>query len=315
MGLSSKPLLKLAGEGISKTLSEILVCPVSKQPLRRNSLFGSKRRQATKGNPLSSDIFQQAHIFLLIERMSSTHLRQRIQCNLFALHVCSSVREQARGHRGNVQGPTPDQLMSSPESEIYGFNKLENQDLFVRGHVGVQANDANSQETKPEICPDMLVQGHNGEHEIGESDMNDVDTERHGSLDPKAHSGETLETQELTNFVWADGKNDGMNGNDGSSMLYFENENFVFWSGSSTMLDAPPTELKLKILESLAAIDIAKMKRECGELSIGKNSLLHIGRTRRSGRGMSIHGKIIKKLRPFSLQSGVTLIHSGFLPL
>ncbi|KAG5229615.1 protein preY [Salix suchowensis] len=34
MGLSSKPLLKLAGEGISKTLSEILVCPVSKQPLR-----------------------------------------------------------------------------------------------------------------------------------------------------------------------------------------------------------------------------------------------------------------------------------------
>ncbi|KAJ6760259.1 F-BOX PROTEIN SKIP22 [Salix purpurea] len=86
-------------------------------------------------------------------------------------------------------------------------------------------------------------------------------------------------------FVWADGKNDGMNGNDGSSMLYVENENFVFWSGSSTMLDAPPTELKLKILESLAAIDIAKMKRERGELSIGKSSLLHIGRTRRSGRG------------------------------
>ncbi|KAJ6373647.1 hypothetical protein OIU78_029348 [Salix suchowensis] len=51
-----------------------------------------------------------------------------------------------------------------------------------------------------------------------------------------------------------------MNGNDGSSMLYAENENFVFWSGSSTMLDAPPTELKLKILESLAAIDIAKME-------------------------------------------------------
>ncbi|KAJ6677280.1 F-BOX PROTEIN SKIP22 [Salix viminalis] len=44
----------------------------------------------------------------------------------------------------------------------------------------------------------MLVQGHNGEHDIGESDMNDVDTERHGSLDPKAQSGETLETQELT---------------------------------------------------------------------------------------------------------------------
>ena len=110
----------------------------------------------------------------------------------------SSVREQARGHRGNVQGPAPYQLMSFPESEIFGFNKLENQDLFVRGHVGVQANDANSQETKPEISPDMLVQGHNGEHEIGESDMNDVDTERHGSLDPKAQSGETLETQELT---------------------------------------------------------------------------------------------------------------------
>lgn len=70
----------------------------------------------------------------------------------------SSVREQARGHRGNVQGPTPHQLMGFPESEIFGFNKLENQDLFVRGHVGVQANDANSQETKPEISPDMLVQ-------------------------------------------------------------------------------------------------------------------------------------------------------------
>ncbi|KAJ6760260.1 F-BOX PROTEIN SKIP22 [Salix purpurea] len=67
-------------------------------------------------------------------------------------------------------------------------------------------------------------------------------------------------------FVWADGKNDGMNGNDGSSMLYVENENFVFWSGSSTMLDAPPTELKLKILESLAAIDIAKMKRVSSEM-------------------------------------------------
>lgn len=67
-------------------------------------------------------------------------------------------------------------------------------------------------------------------------------------------------------FVWADGKNDGMNGNDGSSMLYAENENFVFWSGSSTMLDAPPTELKLKILESLAAIDIAKMERVSSEM-------------------------------------------------
>ncbi|KAJ6874700.1 hypothetical protein NC652_034410 [Populus alba x Populus x berolinensis] len=43
MRLSSKPLLKRAGEGISKTLSEILVCPISKQPLRyckeTNSLF------------------------------------------------------------------------------------------------------------------------------------------------------------------------------------------------------------------------------------------------------------------------------------
>ncbi|KAJ6294926.1 hypothetical protein OIU76_022915 [Salix suchowensis] len=57
-----------------------------------------------------------------------------------------------------------------------------------------------------------------------------------------------------------------MNGNDGSSMLYAENENFVFWSGSSTMLDAPPTELKLKILESLAAIDIAKMERVSSEM-------------------------------------------------
>ncbi|KAJ6340584.1 hypothetical protein OIU77_008362 [Salix suchowensis] len=129
--------------------------------------------------------------------------------------------------------------------------------------------------------------------------MNDVDTERHGSLDPKAQSGETLEAQELTSveamdigsgsadvdgkrksklqrnlamslrymiLELLDGKNDGMNGNDGSSMLYAENENFVFWSGSSTMLDAPPTELKLKILESLAAIDIAKMERVSSEM-------------------------------------------------
>uniref|UniRef100_A0A6N2LMD3 F-box domain-containing protein n=2 Tax=Salix viminalis TaxID=40686 RepID=A0A6N2LMD3_SALVM len=318
------------------------------------------------------------------------------------LDSSSSVREQARGHRGNVQGPTPDQLMTREP------------DLFVRGHVGVQANDANSQETKPEISPDMLVQGHNGEHEIGESDMNDVDTERHGSLDPKAQSGETLETQELTSveamdidtgsadvdgkrvselyfmrkllmkemgddgnsykfldiavhavfiesgfgginfisgkvdgfhlteeqasknlaiseaqgifnvygclakdaseiyracfdvyiyiyiyikktfaptidFVWADGKNDGMNGNDGSSMLYVENENCVFWSGSSTMLDAPPTELKLKILESLAAIDIAKMEHA---MLVFKNDLWQQKFAEGSGDGIGTLGTV-----------------------
>jgi F-box protein 7 len=135
------------------------------------------------------------------------HLRQRILCNLLVLRLvtllilgsCSPVREQARGHRGNVQEPTPDQLMSFPESEVFGFNKLENQDLFVRGHACVQANDANSQETKSEISLDMLVQGQKGEqHEIGGSDTSDAVIERHGSLDSKAQSGETLETQELT---------------------------------------------------------------------------------------------------------------------
>lgn len=89
--------------------------------------------------------------------------------------------------------------MSFPETEVFGFNKLENQDLFVRGHAGVQANDANSQETKSEISLDMLVQGQKGEqHEIGGSDTSDAVIERHGSLDSKAQSGETLETQELT---------------------------------------------------------------------------------------------------------------------
>lgn len=143
------------------------------------------------------------------------HLRQRILCNLLVLRLvtllislsipllrlgsCSSVREQARGHRGNLQEPTPDQLMSFPESEVFGFNKLENQDLFVRGHAGVQANDANSQETKSEISLDMLVQGQKGEqHEFGGSDTSDAVIERHGSLDSKAQSGETLETQEWT---------------------------------------------------------------------------------------------------------------------
>ncbi|KAJ6868161.1 hypothetical protein NC651_033265 [Populus alba x Populus x berolinensis] len=147
--------------------------------------------------------------------MSSMHLRQRILCNLLVLRLvtllislsipllclgsCSSVREQARGHRGNLQEPTPDQLMSFPESEVFGFNKLENQDLFVRGHAGVQANDANSQETKSEISLDMLVQGQKGEqHEFGGSDTSDAVIERHGSLDSKAQSGETLETQEWT---------------------------------------------------------------------------------------------------------------------
>ncbi|KAL9374787.1 hypothetical protein Peur_031666 [Populus x canadensis] len=236
--------------------------------------------------------------------MSSMHLRQRILCNLLVLRLvtslislsipllclgsCSSVREQARGHRGNVQEPTPDQLMSFPES-VFGFNKLENQDLFVRGHAGVQANDANSQETKSEISLDMLVQGQKGEqHEIGGSDTSDAVIERHGSLDSKARSGETLETQELTSvdFVWTDGKNDGMNENDRSSMLYLENENFELWKIVKDGLVLPllidickkvvlflppclmrlPTELKLKILESLAAIDIAKMESVSSEM-------------------------------------------------
>lgn len=35
----SKALLKDAGSGLSKTLSEILVCPLSKQPLRSFSLL------------------------------------------------------------------------------------------------------------------------------------------------------------------------------------------------------------------------------------------------------------------------------------
>ncbi|GKV45094.1 hypothetical protein SLEP1_g52216 [Rubroshorea leprosula] len=37
----SKALLKDAGSGISKTLSEILVCPLSKQPLRVCEKTGS----------------------------------------------------------------------------------------------------------------------------------------------------------------------------------------------------------------------------------------------------------------------------------
>ena len=292
------------------------------------------------------------------------HLRQRILCNLLVLRLvtslislsipllclgsCSSVREQARGHRGNVHEPTPDQLMSFPES-VFGFNKLGNQDLFVRGHAGVQANDANSQETKSEISLDMLVQGQKGEqHEIGGSDTSDAVIERHGSLDSKARSGETLETQELTSvdFVWADGKNDGMNENDRSSMLYLENENFELWKIVKDGLVLPllidickkvglflppclmrlPTELKLKILESLAAIDIAKMEsvssemqclssnndpwqqkfveefgdgQERWELSIGKSSLLHIGRIRRSGRGMSMPWQDYHQVPPF----------------
>jgi hypothetical protein len=178
--------------------------------------------------------------------------------------------------------------MTFPES-VFGFNKLGNQDLFVRGHAGVQANDANSQETKSEISLDMLVQGQKGEqHEIGGSDTSDAVIERHGSLDSKARSGETLETQELTSvdFVWADGKNDGMNENDRSSMLYLENENFELWKIVKDGLVLPllidickkvglflppclmrlPTELKLKILESLAAIDIAKMESVSSEM-------------------------------------------------
>ncbi|CAK7334183.1 unnamed protein product [Dovyalis caffra] len=106
----------------------------------------------------------------------------------------SSIREQAQGHRGNVQEPMPDQLMSAQESEILGLNKLENQDLCAQGHAGVQANDVNSQETKfenSEISSDMHVQGLNVEHEIGESDMSDAVIE-------ETVSGKTFDTQELT---------------------------------------------------------------------------------------------------------------------
>jgi len=87
-------------------------------------------------------------------------------------------------------------------------------------------------------------------------------------------------------FVWADGKNDGMNENDRSSMLYLENENFELWKIVKDGLVLPllidickkvglflppclmrlPTELKLKILESLAAIDIAKMDSVSSEM-------------------------------------------------
>ncbi|KAB5524154.1 hypothetical protein DKX38_021903 [Salix brachista] len=187
MRLSSKPLLKLAGEGISKTLSEILVCPVSKQPLRyckeTTSLVSDSIAVSfpiKEGIPCLVPRDGKFKETLKIEVPTSCTLQQLketlsfgdlVYCSVnpidfspsgqpLCLGSSSSVREQARGHRGLVQGPTPHQLMSFPESEIFGFNKLENQDLFVRGRVGVQANDANSQETKPEISPDMLVQGH-----------------------------------------------------------------------------------------------------------------------------------------------------------
>ncbi|KAJ6969758.1 hypothetical protein NC653_034338 [Populus alba x Populus x berolinensis] len=149
MRLSSKPLLKRAGEGISKTLSEILVCPISKQPLRKDELNASSPEDSLQS-----------------------------------------------------LGITSGDLAYFSVNPIAAFRFLflsRNQDLFVRGHAGVQANDANSQETKSEISLDMLVQGQKGEqHEIGGSDTSDAVIERHGSLDSKAQGGETLETQELT---------------------------------------------------------------------------------------------------------------------
>ncbi|KAG6745625.1 hypothetical protein POTOM_050123 [Populus tomentosa] len=233
---------------------------------------------------------------------------------LLCLGSCSSVREQARGHRGNVQEPTPDQLMSFPESEVFGFNKLENQDLFVRGHAGVQANDANSQEAKSEISLDMLVQGQKGEqHEIGGFDTSDAVIERHGSLDSKAQSGETLETQELTSVEAMDidtgtadvgGKRfsepyfmrkllrkeiesgfGGINSISGTQVDGFrlpEEQASKNLDGlvlpllidicKKVGLFLPPclmrlpTELKVKILESLAATDIAKMESVSSEM-------------------------------------------------
>ncbi|KAG5245503.1 F-box protein [Salix suchowensis] len=336
----------------------------------------------------------------------------------------SSIQEQVQGHRGNVQEPMSDQLMSFQESKCSGLNMPENQDLLVQGHAGVQANDTSSRETKSEISPHMHLLGQR--REIAESDMDDAVTEGHGALGLKTQSGETLETQELTSveamnvdpgsvdvgnkrfsepyflrrllrkelgddgsnykllviavhavfiesgfvgfdsisgmrvdgfhlpkenssrnlalslcytlpelldgkviaetivlklqslghfvnvygslakggsglyraclninkfaptidFVWGNDKNDGMNGSDGSSILYSENEIFEFWKIVKDGLALPllidicekaglvlpsclmrlPTELKLKILELLPVIDIAKMGRVSSEM-------------------------------------------------
>ncbi|KAJ6294925.1 hypothetical protein OIU76_022914 [Salix suchowensis] len=67
--------------------------------------------------------------------MSSTHLRQRIQCS------SSSVREQARGHRGYVQGPTPHQLMGFPESEIFDPKAQSGETLETQELTNVEAMD------------------------------------------------------------------------------------------------------------------------------------------------------------------------------
>ncbi|KAK3193108.1 hypothetical protein Dsin_024418 [Dipteronia sinensis] len=87
--------------------------------------------------------------------------------------------------------------------------------------------------------------------------------------------------------VWADSnQNDAVDDKDGSKKLYPENEMFEFWKMVKDGLALPllidicertglnlppcmmrlPTELKIKILESLHAVDIAKMGCVCTEM-------------------------------------------------
>ncbi|KAL3570609.1 hypothetical protein D5086_027858 [Populus alba] len=335
MRLSSKPLLKRAGEGISKTLSEILVCPISKQPLR----------YCKETNSLFSDSI--AVSFPIKDGIPCLVPRDGKDCCVSSFAFGSSISELFCSY---LSLNRKDELnASSPEDSLQS--------------LGITSGDLAYFSVNPIaafrfLFLYMLVQGQKGEqHEIGGSDTSDAVIERHGSLDSKAQGGETLETQELTsveamdidtgsadvggkrfsepyftrkllrkemgddgysykfldiavhavfiesgfgginsisgtqvdefrlpeeqaskNLVMSlcytlpellDGKNDGMNENDRSSMLYLENENFELWKIVKDGLFLPllidlckkvglflppclmrlPTELKQKFVE------------------------------------------------------------------